>query len=38
MLAGDIHAEWWRWVQMLAVCAVVFTVLGALLFEVVMEK
>ena len=37
-LVGPIDALWWRWIQLLAVFAVVFTVVGALLFEFVMEE
>jgi heme exporter protein B len=38
MLAGELDAQWWRWIQFLAVCAVTFTVVGAVVFEVVMEE
>jgi heme exporter protein B len=37
-LAGDVDRQWWRWIQLLAVFATVFTALGALVFEVVMEE
>jgi heme exporter protein B len=38
MVLGEIDAQWWRWIQFLAVCAIVFTGLGALVFEVVVEE
>lgn len=37
-LMEPLDALAWRWIQLLAVFAVVFTVLGALLFEFVMEE
>jgi heme exporter protein B len=37
-LAGQIDALWWRWIQLLAVFAVLYTVVGAMLFEFVMEE
>ena len=37
MLAGEIDQQWWQWIQLLAVFATVFTVIGALAFEFVME-
>jgi len=37
-LAGQIDPLWWRWIQLLGVFAVVFTVLGMLTFEFVMEE
>ncbi len=38
MLSGQIDLLWWRWIQLLAVFATVFTVVGALAFEFVMEE
>jgi heme exporter protein B len=38
LLQGNVDQEWWRWIQLLAIFATVFTVLGALVFEVVMEE
>lgn len=38
LLAGSTGDEWSRWLQLLAVFAVVFTVLGAMVFEVVIEE
>ena len=38
MLTGEIDSQWWLWIKFLAVCAVVFTVAGALVFEFVMEE
>lgn len=38
MLAGEIDGQWWRWIQLLAVFAAVFTAVGALVFEFVMEE
>jgi heme exporter protein B len=38
MLAGEIDAQWWRWIHLLAVFAIVFTVVGALIFEFVVEE
>ena len=38
LLAGPIDSQWWLWIQLLAVFATVFTVVGALVFEFVMEE
>lgn len=38
LLSGRIDSLWWWWVQLLAVFAVVFTVIGAMAFEFVMEE
>ncbi len=38
MLTDEMDGQWWRWIQFLAVCAVVFTVIGALVFEFVTEE
>ncbi len=38
MLANEMDAQWWQWIQFLVVSAIVFTVVGAVLFEVVMEE
>jgi heme exporter protein B len=38
VLIGDVDSRWWQWLQLLAVFAVVFTVVGALVFESVMEE
>jgi len=38
MLTGEIDAEWWRWIQFLAVCAIVFTGVGAIMFGAVLEE
>ena len=38
MLSGQIDSLWWRWIQLLAVFAGVFTVLGAMMFEFIMEE
>lgn len=35
---GTIGAEWWRWVQLLAGFAVIFTTAGTVLFEIVIEE
>ena len=37
MLAEPIDQPWWQWIQLLAVFAIVFTGVGALVFEFVME-
>ena len=37
VLAGEVDPLWWQWVRLLAVFAAVFTVVGALVFEFVME-
>ncbi len=33
----DLGAEWWRWVQLLAGCAIVFTTAGVVLFDYLIE-
>lgn len=38
LLAGQLNSPWWLWIQLLAVFAIVFTVVGALMFEFVMEE
>jgi heme exporter protein B len=35
--ADDLGAEWWRWVQLLAGCAIVFVTAGAVLFDYLIE-
>jgi heme exporter protein B len=37
-LEGQIDDLWWRWIQLLATFALVFTAAGAMLFEYVMEE
>jgi heme exporter protein B len=37
MSEGDLGAEWWRWIQLLAAFAVVFLTAGVVLFEFVIE-
>ena len=37
LLAGEIDAVWWRWIQLLGTFAGLFTVIGALAFEFVVE-
>jgi heme exporter protein B len=37
-LSGQFDWEWWQWIQLLGVFAVVFTVTGVLVFEFVMEE
>jgi hypothetical protein len=36
-MVGPPDVDWWRWIQLLGVFAGIFTVLGALIFEFVME-
>jgi heme exporter protein B len=38
MLAGEIDQQWWRWIQLLAIFGGLFTVVGALVFEFVVEE
>jgi heme exporter protein B len=38
VLAGQIDPLWWRWIQLLAIFATAFIVIGALTFEFVMEE
>lgn len=38
LLSDQISSQWWLWIQLLAVFAIVFTVVGALLFEFIMEE
>lgn len=38
LLAGQINSQWWLWMQLLAVFAIVFTAVGALVFEFVVEE
>jgi heme exporter protein B len=38
MLASDLSVEWWRWIQLLGACAVVFFTAGIVLFEFVVEE
>lgn len=38
LLAGPIDSQWWLWTELLAVFAIVFIVVGAFLFEFVMEE
>ncbi len=37
VMVGQLDDPWWRWVQLLAVFAVLFTTLGVLMFEFVIE-
>jgi len=37
-LVGPIDALWWQWIQLLGLFASMFTVIGAMLFEFVMEE
>jgi heme exporter protein B len=37
-LAGQLDSEWWQWIQLLTVFAMVFTVAGALAFEFIIEE
>lgn len=37
LLAGSLDDTWWRWVQLLGVFAALFTTLGTLVFEFVVE-
>lgn len=37
LVAGDPSEHWWYWIQLLAVFAVFYTTLGALVFEFVLE-
>jgi heme exporter protein B len=38
LLAGQMDALWWRWIQFLSIFAALFTVVGALAFELVVEE
>jgi heme exporter protein B len=38
LLAGEVDSAWWRWIQLLSVFAALFTVVGALAFEFVLEE
>lgn len=38
MLADDLGAEWWRWVQLLGAFAVIFVTAGTVLFDFVVEE
>lgn len=38
LLAGPMDSQWWLWTKLLAVFAVVFTVVGAFVFEFVVEE
>jgi heme exporter protein B len=38
VLSAEIDPLWWQWIQLLAVFAFVFTIVGALAFEFVMEE
>jgi heme exporter protein B len=37
LVAADLDEQWWRWLQLLACCAVMFTTVGALVFEFAIE-
>jgi heme exporter protein B len=37
LVAAELDEQWWRWVQLLGCFAVLFTALGALVFEFVIE-
>lgn len=37
LLVGPVDSQWWFWIQLLAVFAAVFTIVGALVFEFVLE-
>ena len=38
MLVGEIDMQWWRWIQLLAIFAAMFTVVSTLAFEFVIEE
>jgi len=38
LISDQINSQWWLWIRLLAVFAFVFTILGALLFEFIMEE
>lgn len=38
MLADEMDRQWWLWIQLLAVFAIVFTALGAMVFAVIIEE
>jgi len=38
MLENDFAAPWWRWIQLLAAAAILFTTAGIMLFDVVIEE
>lgn len=38
LLVGPLDSQWWLWVQLLAVFAIVFTIVGAFVFEFVIEE
>jgi hypothetical protein len=37
LVAAALDEQWWRWLQLLGCFAVVFTALGVLVFEFVIE-
>ena len=37
LVAGDLGEQWWRWVELLGIFAALFTALGVLVFEFVIE-
>jgi heme exporter protein B len=37
-LAGQLDTDWWQWIRLLGVFAVVFTVAGAFAFEFTIEE
>jgi heme exporter protein B len=38
MIIGELASEWWRWIQMLAAFAILFTTVGILIFDFVVEE
>jgi heme exporter protein B len=38
LLAGEVDAQWWQWIQFLAAFAVVSTSIGVVVFEVQLEE
>lgn len=38
LLSGPLDSQWWTWIRLLSVFAAVFTVVGALAFEYVLEE
>jgi heme exporter protein B len=37
MAEGDLGAPWWRWIQLLGACALIFVTAGVVLFDFVIE-
>ena len=38
MMENDFAAPWWRWIQLLAAFAIIFTTAGMILFDVAIEE